>query len=104
MGQNPLYIKKRRLLDPLKKTVKELLREKRQDLDMSIPEELDETVVVSEENKNNISSVSAAIESVVRASADGSNQIEIKPVEKVVGESKVMYSDLRRAKYWFLFV
>lgn len=51
---------------------------------MSIPEELDETAVVIEENKNNISNVSAAIESVIRASADGSKPIEIKPVEKVV--------------------
>lgn len=40
-SQNKIQIKKKRLIDPLKKTVKELLREKREDLDMSMPLELE---------------------------------------------------------------
>lgn len=41
-SQNKIQVKKRRLIDPLKKTVKELLREKREDLNMSLPLELKE--------------------------------------------------------------
>lgn len=41
-SQNKIQVKKRRLIDPLKKTVKELLREKREDLNMSLPLELQE--------------------------------------------------------------
>ncbi|CAH0560484.1 unnamed protein product [Brassicogethes aeneus] len=78
-SQNKIQIKKRRPIDPLKKTVKELLREKRVDLNMSIPTELvvQGQQVVSEgsekeshkENKKpmSISSVADAIESVVKA-------------------------------------
>lgn len=40
-SQNKIQIKKRRPIDPLKKTVKELLREKREDLNMSIPSEFE---------------------------------------------------------------
>lgn len=71
MGQNKMYVKKRRLLDPLKKTVKELLREKREDLNMSIPESLNSTQIEDEEDKKNvISSVTDVIESVVKASTE----------------------------------
>lgn len=41
-SQNKIQVKKRRPIDPLKKTVKELLREKREDLNMSLPLELQE--------------------------------------------------------------
>lgn len=40
-SQNKIQIKKRRPIDPLKRTVKELLREKREDLNLSIPPELE---------------------------------------------------------------
>lgn len=40
-SQNKIQIKKRRPIDPQKKTVKELLREKREDLDMSVPPTLE---------------------------------------------------------------
>lgn len=39
-SQNKIQVKKRRPIDPLKKTVKELLREKRQDLNLSVGSEL----------------------------------------------------------------
>lgn len=39
-NQNKIQVKKRRPIDPVKKTVKELLREKRQDLNMSVPQDL----------------------------------------------------------------
>jgi ubinuclein len=74
LGQNKIYIKKRRLLDPQKKTVKELLREKREDLNMSIPEEL-AVPNIEEEQKDNkktmsISNVTDVIESVVKAATE----------------------------------
>lgn len=40
-SQNKIQIKKQRPIDPQKKTVKELLREKREDLDLSGPPELE---------------------------------------------------------------
>ncbi|RZC35480.1 UBN AB and/or HUN domain containing protein, partial [Asbolus verrucosus] len=81
LGQNKIYIKKRRLLDPQKKTVKELLREKREDLNMTIPEELKSDSIVEEDQKDNkknmsISNVTDVIESVVKASIE-----DVKPVE-----------------------
>lgn len=56
---------------------------------MSIPAELDVTPVVSEEDKNNVSSVSAAIESVVRASGDDSKHIVAKVAEKAIGKALI---------------
>lgn len=41
-SQSKIQVKKRRPIDPIKKTVKELLREKREDLNMSVPEDLKE--------------------------------------------------------------
>ncbi|EFA02584.2 yemanuclein isoform X1 [Tribolium castaneum] len=71
LAQNKIYIKKRRLLDPDKKTVKELLREKREDLNMSIPEELKLNDSINEDQKDkknmSISNVTDVIESVVKA-------------------------------------
>ncbi|CAH1159709.1 unnamed protein product [Phaedon cochleariae] len=68
-----IQVKKKNLIDPLKKTVKDLLREKREDLDMSIPGELKEIEEHVEkdslkENKKpmSITSVTDAIESVVK--------------------------------------
>ncbi|XP_049825955.1 yemanuclein isoform X2 [Aethina tumida] len=74
-NQNKIQVKKRRPIDPVKKTVKELLREKRQDLNMSVPQDLitdGEVVEERESHKENkkpmsISSVADAIESVVKA-------------------------------------
>ncbi|KAJ8919467.1 hypothetical protein NQ315_016567 [Exocentrus adspersus] len=73
-SQNKIQVKKRRPIDPLKKTVKELLREKRQDLNMSLPMELqdeNEDNIGKDSLKENkkpmsISSVTDAIESVVK--------------------------------------
>ena len=88
LGQNKIYIKKRRLLDPQKKTVKELLREKREDLNMSVPEELNNSTV-NEEGKEkktmSISSVTDVIESVVKASTEDSKPVE-SSTTKVVGK------------------
>ncbi|XP_060532049.1 yemanuclein isoform X2 [Cylas formicarius] len=73
-----IQVKKRRLLDSQKRTVKDLLREKRTDLDMTIPEEFKDTDVPmrdgTKENKKpmKLSSVSDAIESVIsRLDGDG---------------------------------
>ncbi|XP_044254010.1 yemanuclein isoform X2 [Tribolium madens] len=79
LAQNKIYIKKRRLLDPDKKTVKELLREKREDLNMTIPEELklDSIDEDQKEKKNmSISNVTDVIESVVKASTGDTNRTE----------------------------
>ncbi|XP_023310453.1 yemanuclein [Anoplophora glabripennis] len=73
-SQNKIQVKKRRLIDPLKKTVKDLLREKREDLNMSLPLELQdekEDNVEKDSLKENkkpmsITSVTDAIESVVK--------------------------------------
>ncbi|XP_063912614.1 yemanuclein isoform X2 [Zophobas morio] len=90
LGQNKIYIKKRRLLDPQKKTVKELLREKREDLNMSVPEELNNSTV-NEEGKEkktmSISSVTDVIESVVKASTEDSKPVESSTTKVVVHSS-----------------
>ncbi|XP_050508012.1 uncharacterized protein LOC114340356 isoform X2 [Diabrotica virgifera virgifera] len=78
-----IQVKKRRLIDPLKKTVKDLLREKREDLNMTVPEEL-KTVEdniekeSSKENKKpmNITSVTDAIESVLKKVVQEEDQLD----------------------------
>lgn len=47
-SQNKIKVKSRRPIDPLKKTVKELLREKRHDLNMSVQSEMGEEQVVND--------------------------------------------------------
>ncbi|KAG5879230.1 hypothetical protein JTB14_006030 [Gonioctena quinquepunctata] len=70
---NKIQVKKRRPIDPLKKTLKDLLREKREDLNMTIPSELKQIEEnmekdSSKENKvpMSITSVTDAIESVLK--------------------------------------
>lgn len=81
-SKNKIQVKKFQSLEQQhKKTVKDLLRAKREDLDMSVPEEL-KTVEdniekeSSKENKRpmNISSVTDAIESVVKQVIVDANQ------------------------------
>ncbi|KAJ8971042.1 hypothetical protein NQ317_002308 [Molorchus minor] len=79
-SQNKIQVKKRRPIDPLKKTVKDLLREKREDLNMSIPMDLNHSKELEDnvekdslkENKKPMSiiSVTDAIESVVKQGND----------------------------------
>lgn len=71
-------MKKRRLLDPQKKIVTDLLRERREDLNMTIPAELKLEMSEAEDQKDkkvmSITNVTDSIESVVKASSDVKKQ------------------------------
>ncbi|CAG9827914.1 unnamed protein product [Diabrotica balteata] len=91
-----IQVKKRRLIDPLKKTVKDLLREKREDLNMTVPEEL-KTVEdniekeSSKENKKpmNITSVTDAIESVLKKVVQEEDQLDNNNINQTKPPSEV---------------
>nr|XP_023025050.1 ubinuclein-1-like [Leptinotarsa decemlineata] len=92
---NKIQVKKRRPIDPLKKTVKDLLREKREDLNMTVPEELKEIEENMEkdslkENKvpMSISSVTDAIESVLKQVVQEENCAENQDKQIVAVETK----------------